>query len=133
MRPVVVAFGGWWSQNFGSRNSQASGLVGKGLKLSKLSGSSSRRKNKLGAGDSTCQLATTDAETTYIYGQGSNSDTVVEGKRRSVDDKELESGDGLPGDGGIKVKYEVMLDFTETDDTPHTRSGVRYDNNSKMI
>ena len=91
------------------------------MKLSKLSGNSARKKNKLGSGDSTCELATTDTanESTYIYGQGSGPDTVVEGKRGSVDDHELESGSSA--EQGIKVKYEVTLDFTEPADTAHTR------------
>ncbi|KAJ3483203.1 hypothetical protein NLG97_g7360 [Lecanicillium saksenae] len=121
LRPIVVAFGGWWSQNFRSRGSQASRCTKNNMKLSKLSSSSMRKKNKLGSGDSTCQLATTDTsnETTYIYGQGSGSDTVVEGKRGSVDDGQLESG--TSADKGIKVKYEVTLDFTEPEDMTQIR------------
>ncbi|KAJ6783741.1 hypothetical protein PWT90_03381 [Aphanocladium album] len=121
LRPIVVAFGGWWSQNFRSRGSQTSRCTKSSLKLSKLSGSSFRKKNKLGSGDSTCQLATTDTgnDTTFIYGQGSGSDTVVEGKRGSVDDHELESGPSA--DKGIKVKYEVTLDFTEPEDMTQRR------------
>lgn len=91
------------------------------MKLSKLSGSSGRNKIKLGSGDSTCELATTDTanDATYIYGQGSGPDTVVEGKRGSVDDYELESGSSA--ERGIKVKYEVTLDFTEPAETTQTR------------
>ncbi len=91
------------------------------MKLSKLSGQSSRKKHKLGSGESTCQLATTDTanEATYIYGQGAGPDTVVEGKRGSVDEDELEAG--TAAEQGIKVKYEVTLDFTEPEDTISTR------------
>lgn len=130
LRPIVVAFGGWWSQNFRSRRSDSSACSKSSHKLSKLTNSTGRKKQKLSSGDSTCQLATTDtmaAETTYIYGQGAGPDTVVEGKRGSLGDSENELG---RIDNGIKVKYEVTLDFTEPDETTRAQN-LHYENSKR--
>ncbi|KAM3453129.1 hypothetical protein MY3296_004056 [Beauveria thailandica] len=113
MRPVVVVFGGWWSHNFRSRGSQTWRYTESSVELSKLPGSSARKKKKLAFGYSSWQLATSETtnETTYIHGQGSGPDTIVEGKRASVDDDELETA--TLAEQGIKVRYEATMKFAE--------------------
>ncbi|TQV93694.1 hypothetical protein V2A60_004137 [Cordyceps javanica] len=112
LRPIVVAFGGWWSHNFRSRGSETSRCTEDSAKRCRPSRSSVGKNNRPASTESACQLATIEPanETTYIYGQGSGPDTIVEGTRRS-DDAQLEYRTGTGP--GIKVKYEVTMNYTE--------------------